>query len=46
MPFHNDEKVSGVGSLLKQPLVGAQADAELAHDVLDFLRLSLGKAML
>ena len=35
VPLHDDEKVGGVGSLLKQPLVGAQADAELAHDVLD-----------
>ena len=35
MPLHDDEKVGGVESLFKQPLVGAQADAELAHDVLD-----------
>ena len=34
--FHNDEKVGGVGSLLKQPLVGAQAYAELATIAFDF----------
>ena len=36
MPLHDDEKVGGVGSLLKQPLVGAQAYAELATIAFDF----------